>query len=182
MQVQLLIEETKEWTRKCDPCHFTFFPLIDNKFFPFLATDFYPFYLSQIIQKFKSRYTNHVGIPLAAYVSLNNSDILVAKLCFAAGETPCFPTIDSNTASDNCLFLITTLPFSGNKQSFEKPICGQKRKKEPTKRIQIHSWFQFNFPCTHKQIYTCKYTCISTYIIPKFALLYMINNKEQQMQ
>lgn len=136
----------------------------------------------QIIQKLKSRYTNHVGIPLAAYVSLNNSDILVAKLCFAAGETPCFPTIDSNTASDNCLFLITTLPFSGNKQSFEKPICGQKRKKEPTKRIQIHSWFQFNFPCTQKQIYTCKYTCISTSIIPKFALLYMINNKEQQMQ
>lgn len=43
MQVQLLIEETKEWTRKCDPYHFTFFPLIDNKFFPFWLQTSIPF-------------------------------------------------------------------------------------------------------------------------------------------
>lgn len=138
------------------PYHVIFFPLIDNKFV--FKTDFFSFFL-EILQKFKIQ-TNHGDIPLAAYVSLNNLDILVAKLCFAAGETPCFPMIDSNTASDNCLFLITTLPFLGNKPSFEKPICGQKRNKEPSARIQIHLLFQCNFPRAHKQMYTCEYKYI----------------------
>lgn len=56
-------------------------------------------------------------------LSFSNSDNVVAKLCFAAGDTPCLPIIDSSTASESSLFSITAFSISGTDPSFEKLIC-----------------------------------------------------------
>ncbi|MFS7949993.1 hypothetical protein Hanom_Chr06g00578121 [Helianthus anomalus] len=51
------------------------------------------------------------------------SESLDAKLCLAAGETPCFPIIDSSIASPSLSFSNTAFPVSGILPSFEKLIC-----------------------------------------------------------
>jgi len=67
----------------------------------------------------------HEGVKDFHHPCLNNSDNLEAKLCFAAGETPCLPIIDSNTASESSLFSMTALASFGMDPSLEKLICLQ---------------------------------------------------------
>lgn len=74
-------------------------------------------------------------------LSFSNSDNVVAKLCFAAGDTPCLPIIDSSTASESSLFSITAFSISGTDPSFEKLIANDpwgdsvKRIEEPGGKV-----------------------------------------------
>uniref|UniRef100_A0A2P2PL24 Chalcone-flavonone isomerase family protein n=1 Tax=Rhizophora mucronata TaxID=61149 RepID=A0A2P2PL24_RHIMU len=63
------------------------------------------------------------SLPQLQYFLLKMSDNLEAKLCFASGETPCLPIIDSNTASESNLFSINEFSTSGCDPSFEKLIA-----------------------------------------------------------
>ena len=76
-----------------------------------------------------STFSFPASAPLDYLHPFNNSDNLVAKLCFAAGETPCFPTIDSRTASESSLFSITVFAASGTDASLEKLICSESERK-----------------------------------------------------
>lgn len=78
---------------------------------------------------------NHWGsvCALSATLVLNNSDSLMAKLFFAAGETPCFPIIVSNIVSDKGLCSITALPTSGIVSSLVKLIYTIKQTKNQEK-------------------------------------------------
>lgn len=62
------------------------------------------------------------------------SQNLVARLRFAAGETPCSPIIDSKIARQRALFSMTALLISGTESSLEKAIW------KFSKKLRIKLW------------------------------------------